>query len=491
MIPSNYLPDPRSPDADPRISRRDAVVQAAESIAKDPAAVAAVLDHHGLPRSLRQGRLLSINLGKNKTSAEEDPSDFVRGVETFGPLADYLVINVSSPNTPGLRDLQKRDSLQRLLRQVVIARDRLPQRKQGGDARRRVPLVLKISPDLSQKEMDEVASVITESKGIDGVIISNTTTSRPVGTESWPLSAESSEWATLREAGGLSGPPLRPLARQALQQVVGRLRGSGIEVLAAGGITTPEDVIQATVEDGASAVQVYTAFGWQGVGMVSRWKEEIRGLLTKKSGQVPQTSDSKDDRAGRSTTYKFLLHQRHAALKKSEEERRAKAEQDLKNGVRAELEELRKEFGSTDKKEGDSQSVGGVFWPEEKDALYNELLTKTRVALGLSEPSRPVKDDHSARRQDSAVPQQPPKKATITNDVVPPTMILSSTSADGAVGSSTSPTEDKATDADRTVEVVGVIGQEHLRKSSTNKTSGTSASKEWKEWLGIDKERRV
>ncbi|CAO1629201.1 unnamed protein product [Parajaminaea phylloscopi] len=461
LIPSEYLPDPRSPDADPRVSRRDAVVQAAERLASDPAAVAATLDAQDLPRSLRRGHLLSINLGKNKTSAEDDPSDFVRGVQTFGPLADYLVINVSSPNTPGLRDLQKRDSLQKLLKSVVQARDALPARAKG-----KVPLVLKVSPDMSEKEMDDVAGVILESKGINGVIISNTTVSRPVGSSEWPLPAESPEWSTLRETGGLSGPPLRPLARKALQQVVGRLRGSGLEVIAAGGISTPEDVLQATVDDGASAVQVYTAFGWQGVGMVSRWKEELRSLVS-----------SKEVKEAGSPTYRVLMQQRLSALKKTQDEQRAKAEESLKRGVRGELDNLRKELG-VGKKEGGQNNETSVFWPETKDAAYNDLLRHVRSALGQQEPERP-----ESSSEQSLSPQQPSKLATIQDDTVPPAMVLSS------AGSTSAPTEDRATGAERTEKIVGVRGREHSKGAGAGQEA--SSSRDWREWVGVDGARRV
>lgn len=477
LIPSNYLPDPRSPDADPRVSRRQAIVNAAEDITSQPHLVAHLLDQWKLPqRSLHEGRLLGINLGKNKTSAEDDPSDFVRGVSTFGPFADYLVVNVSSPNTPGLRDLQKREALVKLLREVVTARDRLPERAQGeGQAKRRVPLVLKISPDLSSREFEEVTDVILASKGIDGVVVSNTTVSRPITS----LPSDSPEWSTLREAGGLSGPPLRPLARQALKSVVGKLRGAGIEVLGCGGITTPEDVLQATTEDGASAVQVYTAFGWQGVGMVSRWKEEMRGLLAKRR-------DTGQEGAGQATspTYKFLSHQILSTLRQSEEERKSRNRQDLKEEIKSELEKLRKEHGipaspagtaAADSSLPQQSSGNSVFWPEEKDTAYNSLLRESRRALGIDEPTRP---------QPAAL-GQPTQEA---GDKVPPAIVLQG--GDAAGGGSGGAVEDKGTKAERTVEVVGSIGDEYTR-GAANKGSSTAASRDWREYSGVDKGRRV
>ena len=123
-------------------------------------------------QSLRPGKLLSINLGKNKTSAPDSLSDFLSGVRTFGPFADVLVVNVSSPNTPGLRSLQSRGMLIELLGAVKRERDAL------GLDQRLPKLLVKIAPDLSKEELSDVAEAVRET-GIDGVIVSNTTIQRP------------------------------------------------------------------------------------------------------------------------------------------------------------------------------------------------------------------------------------------------------------------------------------------------------------------------
>jgi dihydroorotate dehydrogenase len=122
--------------------------------------------------SLRDGKLLSINLGKNKTSAPDSIADFLLGIRTFGPLADVLVINVSSPNTPGLRNLQSRGMLIELLSVVKRERDSL-------NLDRPLPkLLVKIAPDLSKQELEDVAEAVRETN-LDGVIVSNTTIQRP------------------------------------------------------------------------------------------------------------------------------------------------------------------------------------------------------------------------------------------------------------------------------------------------------------------------
>lgn len=125
-----------------------------------------------LPRSLRPGRLLAINLGKNKSSAADDHSDYVDGVKMLGPYADVLVINVSSPNTPGLRGLQKGESLYELLSHVIRARDDLPGKKES-----KAKVVVKIAPDLEEEEIEGIARAVRGS-GVEGVIVSNTTVKR-------------------------------------------------------------------------------------------------------------------------------------------------------------------------------------------------------------------------------------------------------------------------------------------------------------------------
>jgi dihydroorotate dehydrogenase len=124
------------------------------------------------PASQRPGALLAVNLGKNKASAAADTADYVAGVHAFAPHADVLVINVSSPNTPGLRALQQRDALRALLADVVRARDEAP---------RRPRLVLKVAPDLDAQALKDVGEAVRAVGGVDGVIVSNTTVQRPTG----------------------------------------------------------------------------------------------------------------------------------------------------------------------------------------------------------------------------------------------------------------------------------------------------------------------
>ncbi|KAH0836406.1 Dihydroorotate dehydrogenase-domain-containing protein [Lanmaoa asiatica] len=213
--------------------------------------------------ALRPGSVLAINLGKNKTSAAESSEDFVTGVKTFGPFADVLVVNVSSPNTPGLRGLQNRELLEGLLADVTKARNEL---EPSPVTSRRPRLVLKIAPDLQETQIIEMAKVIRNS-AIDGVIVSNTTITRPSSLSDLNKS----------EVGGLSGKPLMPYSLQALKTLRAHLP-SAIPLIGCGGISSGADALE-YARAGASLVQVYTGFGYDGVGTCRRIKDELVSLL--------------------------------------------------------------------------------------------------------------------------------------------------------------------------------------------------------------------
>ncbi|KAF8920507.1 Dihydroorotate dehydrogenase-domain-containing protein [Mucidula mucida] len=207
--------------------------------------------------SFRKDSMLAVNLGKNKISPVESIDDFVAGVRTFGPYSDVLVVNVSSPNTPGLRGLQNKDVLETLLTGVTSARDEIPSKPK---------LVLKLAPDLEDDQLVDIAQVIRNSN-IDGVIISNTTTARP---------------STLRhpnktETGGLSGTPVKEFSLRALKTLRKNLPSS-IPLIGCGGISTGDDALE-YAKAGASLVQVYTGFGYDGVGACRRIKDQITEKL--------------------------------------------------------------------------------------------------------------------------------------------------------------------------------------------------------------------
>jgi dihydroorotate dehydrogenase len=195
------------------------------------------------------GLVLGVNIGKNKdTPLERAAEDYLRLMPVFAPLADYLAVNVSSPNTAGLRQLQVRAALQELLTLLAAERSRL--HSQIG---KRVPLLVKLAPDLSDAELDDALDVILLA-GMDGVIATNTTLARP-GLRS----------AHAGEAGGLSGAPLRALSTAMVRKICARL-GDQLPVIAVGGVSDRESY-QEKLDAGAVLVQVYTGLVYAGPGL--------------------------------------------------------------------------------------------------------------------------------------------------------------------------------------------------------------------------------
>jgi len=207
--------------------------------------------------------IIGINVGANKNTTDRG-ADYVRLIESFAPLASYFAVNVSSPNTPGLRDLQRASMLDDLLARVMAARDRAARFKA-------VPVVLKIAPDMTLSELDDVVGVALRRR-IDGMIVGNTTVSRPNSLR---------DRATAREAGGLSGKPLFPLATRMLAETFVRAEGA-FPLIGAGGIDSAETAL-AKFRAGASLVQLYTGLVFRGLGLVAEIKA---GLLRAISGKA-------------------------------------------------------------------------------------------------------------------------------------------------------------------------------------------------------------
>jgi dihydroorotate dehydrogenase len=215
---------------------------------------------------LRRGNgIVGINIGANKDSVDRI-GDYVRCFFELAALADYVTVNVSSPNTPGLRGLQNRDELTRLLGNVTEARARLA----AGTASSQIthkPILLKIAPDLDLHALDEIADVVRAS-GIEGLIVSNTTVARP------PLKS-----GHAGEAGGLSGRPLLEPSTRILGEMHRRLAGT-VTLVGVGGIASGADAY-AKIRAGASLVQLYTALAYQGPGLVARIKRELLACLAR------------------------------------------------------------------------------------------------------------------------------------------------------------------------------------------------------------------
>ncbi|HZG46030.1 MAG TPA: quinone-dependent dihydroorotate dehydrogenase [Allosphingosinicella sp.] len=200
----------------------------------------------------KRGGIVGVNIGANKDSADRI-ADYVAGVRAMARYADYLTVNISSPNTPGLRALQDKGALDELLQAVVA------ERGEGGP-----PIFLKVAPDLTPQDIDDVSAVALDRK-IDALIVSNTTISRP------PLRSKHSA-----ETGGLSGAPLRELALERLRDFR-RSTGGGLPLIAVGGIASGADA-WARIRAGASLVQLYSALVYHGPGLVRRITRELRAL---------------------------------------------------------------------------------------------------------------------------------------------------------------------------------------------------------------------
>lgn len=202
--------------------------------------------------------VIGVNIGMNK-SQTEPAKDYCILVKQLGPLADYLTINISSPNTPGLRDLQKRDPLLNLLGKVKEERN-----KSCGAAP--PPILLKLAPDLTGGQQEELAAAVMEAQ-IDGLILTNTTLSRIKG-----LPHDFAE-----EKGGLSGKPLRPLSTEIISNFY-RLTDGTIPIIGLGGISSAEDAYE-KIRAGASLIQLYTALVFHGPNVVTDITNGLKVLL--------------------------------------------------------------------------------------------------------------------------------------------------------------------------------------------------------------------
>jgi dihydroorotate dehydrogenase len=207
-------------------------------------------------RRQRHTGIVGVNLGKNRGSCDA-VADYAEGIRLAAEVADYLVVNVSSPNTPGLRDLQRRASLEALLGPLLRARE---------ESGRPVPMLVKIAPDLTPEEREDIASVALD-VGVDGLIVSNTTVDRPVGLVS-PYAIE---------AGGLSGRPLFAPSTALLADMY-RLTQGRLPLIGVGGVVSAADAYQ-KIRAGACLVQLYTALVFAGPSLVTRIKEGLAELL--------------------------------------------------------------------------------------------------------------------------------------------------------------------------------------------------------------------
>jgi len=250
----SITPQPQSGNPRPRIFRLD----------EDRAVVNRLgFNNQGLDAAKRRlqhlaaaSGIVGVNIGANK-DATNRVADYVRGLSELGPFASYVTVNISSPNTPGLRGLQDRAELETLIAKLLDARAKLP---------KPVPLVVKIAPDLDDAALSDIAAIALATK-IDGLVVSNTTIARPSSLKS----------AKAREVGGLSGAPLFALSTEVLRRMY-RLTEGKLTLIGVGGIASGADAY-AKIRAGATLVQLYTALTFEGPGLVTRITRELIAQL--------------------------------------------------------------------------------------------------------------------------------------------------------------------------------------------------------------------
>ncbi|MBL4837790.1 MAG: quinone-dependent dihydroorotate dehydrogenase [Kordiimonadaceae bacterium] len=208
------------------------------------------------------GNPFGANVGANKTT-EDKTADYVTGIETLYGLSDYFTVNISSPNTPGLRALQSKKALSDLVARVLSTRD-----KKMAEGHRRVPILVKIAPDMTRQDLTDIADIAVETD-IDGLIVSNTTITRPASLTS----------ANKEEIGGLSGQPLMALSTKALSNMY-QATGGKVPLIGVGGVSSGADAY-AKIRAGASLVQLYSALIYKGPALIGHIKADLATLLEK------------------------------------------------------------------------------------------------------------------------------------------------------------------------------------------------------------------
>lgn len=211
-----------------------------------------------LRRKLDYKEVIGVNMGKNKSS--DALHDYSMGVKVFSPTASYLVVNISSPNTPNLRDMQHKENLRLLLKEVVKARLLFDIEKQR-------PIFVKLAPDLTHDELKDIIDITKRKEcKVDGFIISNTTIGRD------NLISKHRE-----EIGGLSGKPLREKSTKMIEDVY-KLTNGKMVIIGVGGISNGQDAYEKILA-GASVVQIYTSFIYHGPPVVTKIKKELDEIL--------------------------------------------------------------------------------------------------------------------------------------------------------------------------------------------------------------------
>jgi dihydroorotate dehydrogenase len=256
-------PQPQGGNPRPRLFRLDADEAVINRLGFNNDGAMTVL---GRLAARTNGGIVGVNIGANKGS-EDRAADYVQLIEAFAPVASFFTVNVSSPNTPGLRELQQAAVLDDLLARVVEARDGVS--KRAGPT----PVLLKIAPDLSLADLDDLVGV-ARARRVDGMIVSNTTIARPGDLRD----------DKAREPGGLSGRPLFTLSTRMLAEAYVRAEGA-FALIGAGGIDSGASAL-AKIKAGANLLQLYTGLIFRGLGLIAEIKAEIVRALRPERGET-------------------------------------------------------------------------------------------------------------------------------------------------------------------------------------------------------------
>lgn len=262
-------PRPQPGNPKPRVFRLDADGAIVNRLGFNSVGHQLVLER--LAARAERGGIVGINLGANKDTLDR-AADYVLGIEAFAPVASYFTVNVSSPNTPGLRDLQRARVLDGLLARVLEARDRV------AAAAVPVPVLLKIAPDLPLSELDEIV-VVARRRGVDGMIVSNTTVRRP---------ASLRDREAAKQGGGLSGRPLFRLSTRLLAETYVRVE-EAFPLIGVGGIDSGASAF-AKIKAGATLIQLYTGLIFRGLTLLSTIKSDLQDSL--RIGRYERLSDA-------------------------------------------------------------------------------------------------------------------------------------------------------------------------------------------------------
>ena len=260
------LPQPGNPR--PRLFRLEPDLAVINRLGFNSQGAAAVMPR--LAARAGRGGIVGVNVGANKESTDRT-ADYVGLIEQVAPVASYVTLNISSPNTPGLRDLQQASAVDDLLARVVEARDRIAPR--AGPT----PVLLKIAPDLSLADLDDIVGAARARK-IDGMIVGNTTIGRPPSLR---------DRTTAKQAGGLSGRPLYPLSTRMLAETYVRAEGA-FPLIGVGGIDSGATAL-GKIRAGADLVQLYSALVYRGLSLVGEIKAELSAALDR--GKAEKLSD--------------------------------------------------------------------------------------------------------------------------------------------------------------------------------------------------------